>query len=263
MVRGRPAASRSLGAFGAGRVLSQGPKQGDTGVAGPRWGLGDAIAGFVAGLVLSVTVASIWLSAHPGAEHVSLGGQGLATLGLWTGLFGSVWWASRRKGAGSLGDDFGFALRPLDVPVGVVAGVLAQVVLLPGIALLMRPLIGNPDVSGPAKDLVNSAHGVGVVLLVLSVAVGAPLVEELFFRGLVLRSLDRRFGALAAVLISAALFGLAHLMDLPADAMTLVVVSLAAFGALLATLALRTGRLGASIIAHAAFNAWTVFFLLK
>lgn len=256
MVRGRPAASRSLGASGAGRVLSQEDQ------TRPRWGLGDAIAGFLAGLVLSSALASIWLAAHPGAKDVSLGGEGLAQLGLWAGLLGAVCWASRRKGAGTLAEDFGFMIRPVDVPLGVAAGVLAQVVLLPVIALLMRPLIGHPDVSGPTEDLVNSAYGVGIPFLVLFVAVGAPVVEELFFRGLVLRSLDRRFGAVGAVAVTSALFGLAHPQSLPAGALALVMVSLAAFGAVLAVLAVRTGRLGASIIAHATFNAWTIVSLL-
>ncbi len=257
MVRRRPAAGRSLGAVGAGRVLSK------ERIARPGWGLGDAIAGVVAGLVLSSVVASAWLSAHPGAKDVSPGGEALSQLALWVGLFGAVLFASRRKGAGSLAADFGFAARPLDVPIGVATGVLAQVALLPGIALLMRPLVGDPDVSGPTKKLVESAHGVGTVVLVLFVAVGAPLVEELFFRGLIMRSLDRRFGPVGAVIVSSILFGLAHYLDLPAAGLALVMVSLAAFGAALATLALRTGRLGASVVAHATFNAWTVFFLLK
>jgi membrane protease YdiL (CAAX protease family) len=257
LVRGRPAASRALGAFGAGRVLSQ------EDLTRPRWGLGDAVGGVVAGLVLSSALASIWLAAHSGAKDVSLGGEGLAQLGLWTGLLGAVFWASRRKGAGTLAEDFGFAIRPIDVPMGVAAGVLAQVALVPGIALLLRPLLGRPDVSGPTKDLVNSAYGVGIPFLILFVVVGAPVVEELFFRGLVMRSLDRRFGPVGAVIVSSALFGLAHPQSLAAGGVALVMISLAAFGAVLAVLALRTGRLGASIIAHATFNAWTIFFLLR
>jgi membrane protease YdiL (CAAX protease family) len=97
---------------------------------------------------------------------------------------------------------------------------------------------------------------------VLFVAVGAPIVEELFFRGLVLRSLERRFGSTWAVALSSVLFGLAHPQPLPAKALVLVMVSLAALGALLATLAVRTGRLGPSIVTHAVFNGWTVLFLV-
>jgi membrane protease YdiL (CAAX protease family) len=228
----------------------------------PRWGLGDAVGGFLVGLILSSVVASAWLGLHPHAGDLSLGGQGLAELGLWTGLLGAVVLGSRRKGKGRLSADFGFRGRPLDLVVGILAGVLAQVVLVHAVALLLRPFIGDPDVSGPVEDLVDAAHGLSLAVLVLFVAVGAPIVEELFFRGLVLRSLERRFGSTWAVALSSVLFGLAHPQPLPAKALVLVMVSLAALGALLATLAVRTGRLGPSIVTHAVFNGWTVLFLV-
>jgi membrane protease YdiL (CAAX protease family) len=234
----------------------------EQGVRGPRWGFGDAVGGFVVGIVLSSLIASAWLAAHPHTKDLSIGGQGLAQLGLWTGLLGSVVLASRRKGAGRLRDDFGFAVELPDVGLGLAAGVLAQVVLVPVVALLFSPFIGHPKVSGPVEDLVNSAHGFGLAVLVVFVVVGAPVVEELFFRGLVLRSLERRFGRTPAIIGTSVLFGLAHPQSLPAGALALVMTSLAAFGVVLAVLATRTGRLGPGIFAHAAFNAWTVVFLL-
>jgi membrane protease YdiL (CAAX protease family) len=93
-----------------------------------------------------------------------------------------------------------------------------------------------------------------VAVLFVFLVIGAPVVEELFFRGLLLRSLDRRFGTPAAVIGSALVFGLVHyeLLQLPA---------LILFGIVLAVLAERTGRLGPGIAAHAAFNAATVLSL--
>jgi membrane protease YdiL (CAAX protease family) len=83
------------------------------------------------------------------------------------------------------------------------------------------------------------------------VAVVAPVVEELFFRGLVLRSLERRVGTAWAVVGSAVAFGLAHfeLLQLPA---------LVGVGVVCGVLAVRTGRLGPGIFVHAAFNAVAV-----
>ena len=49
-----------------------------------------------------------------------------------------------------------------------------------------------------------------MVLLVLLTIVGAPIVEELFFRGLVLRSLRRHIAPPAAIVVSALLFALVH-----------------------------------------------------
>ena len=241
------------------------PPEGDNrpvaGAAEPRWGLGDAAGGFLVALVLSFTLASIWLDATD-KEELSLGGQALAELGLWAGLVGCVVFASKRKGRGRLDADFGFAARWVDVPLGAVVGVLGQVVLVPTVAFLLRPLLGEPDVSGPAEELFEKTSGFSTVVLFAFVVVGAPLVEELFFRGLLLRAFWRRFGSTAAIVASAVLFGLAHPQPLSVKGLALLMITLAALGVVLAVLTVRTGRLGAAILAHAAFNGWTATELL-
>jgi membrane protease YdiL (CAAX protease family) len=79
--------------------------------------------------------------------------------------------------------------------------------------------------------------------------VGAPLVEELFFRGLLFRALLGRapVPVPVAVVVSALLFALAHFEAVQ-------FAGLAVFGVVLALLAWRTGRLMPGIGAHAAFN---------
>ena len=76
-----------------------------------------------------------------------------------------------------------------------------------------------------------------------------------FYRGFWLRAVERRAGQVAAVIGSSLLFGAIHfqLYDLPA---------LAGFGAILALLTVRTGRLGPAIWAHVAFNITAVVGLL-
>lgn len=204
----------------------------------------------------------MWLGSHPEDRELSLGGQGLSTLGLWVGLVGTALYATYRKGARSLRADFRLAFQPVDAAIGVVTGAAAQVVLLPLIALLLRPLVGQPDVARTTEKILDSAHGPGRVVLVVFVVAGAPLVEELFFRGLLLRALLRRFNTGWAVALDGVLFGLAHPQALSPAALALVMVSLAALGAVLALLAVKTGRLGASIVTHAAFNLWTIVGLL-
>ena len=88
-----------------------------------------------------------------------------------------------------------------------------------------------------------------------SVGIGAPVVEEIFYRGLLQRSLERRFGVWPGILGSALLFGVSHfqLLQLPA---------LVLFGVVLGLLAQRTGRLAAPIAAHIVFNMTTVLFLV-
>jgi membrane protease YdiL (CAAX protease family) len=85
--------------------------------------------------------------------------------------------------------------------------------------------------------------------------VAAPVVEELFFRGLVLRSIQARYSDWLAVVGSAVLFALVHFQPVQLPALLL-------FGIVVGYLALRTKRLGMSIFAHAGFNATTIVYLL-
>ena len=226
----------------------------------PRWGLGDFLVGVVGGYALASLVAALWFAVS-GDDELNLAGQAFSQAGLWTGMVGAAVMASRNKGAGRLGDDFGFRFRWSDLGVGVLVALAVQLLLLPGIGLLLRPLLGEPEVSGPVRELLDKSKGPAFLGLILSVAVGAPIVEELFFRGLLLRSLQRRVPNGVAVFVSAVAFGLAHGSALPVDAVVLVMVSLTVFGAVLAMLAIRTGRLGAGIVAHAVFNLFTLLYL--
>lgn len=226
----------------------------------PRWGLGDFVVGLVGGWALASLVAVLWFEIT-GEEDLDLTGQALSQIGLWTGMVGASLAASRKKGAGRLSEDFGFRARWPDLGIGVLVAVAVQLLVLPAIAFLLRPLLGEPEVSGPVQDLLDNARGLAFVGLILSVSVGAPLVEELFFRGLLLRSLQRRIPDWAAVVVSAVAFGLAHGSALPIEGVVLVMISLTVFGAVLATLAIRTGRLGPGIVAHAIFNLFTLLYL--
>ena len=227
----------------------------------PRWGLGDFLVGVFGGYALASLVAALWY-ALSGEEELSLAGQAASQVGLWTGMVGASVVASHRKGAGTLAEDFGLRGRWPDIGFGILVALAVQLLVLPGIGYLLRPLLGEPEVSGPVEDLLDKAQGVRFAFLILSVAVGAPIVEELFFRGLLLRSLQRRLPTWAAVAVSAVAFGIAHGSALPLDAVVLVMVSLTVFGAILAVMAIRTGRLGPSIVAHAAFNLFTILVLV-
>jgi membrane protease YdiL (CAAX protease family) len=214
----------------------------------PRWGLGDAIAGWILGVVGATVLGSLVPVGRSGKP--TLGGEALSEVGLWIGLVGVVVLASRRKGTGSLADDFGLRVERRDLS-GLALGVICQLVAVPAIYVPLSWLIGQRDVGKPARELAAQAHGVPYVGFALAVAVVAPVVEELFFRGLVLRSLERRVGTAWAVVGSAVAFGLAHfeLLQLPA---------LVGVGVVCGVLAVRTGRLGPGIFVHAAFNAVAV-----
>lgn len=97
-------------------------------------------------------------------------------------------------------------------------------------------------------------------LLVFAVAAVAfaPVLEELLFRGLVLRGVMLRTGFWPAAVLSSVLFGLFHAQGTDASSV-LVVVATAVFGLGLCILARRTGRLGPCIGVHALRNAVAVF----
>jgi membrane protease YdiL (CAAX protease family) len=145
-----------------------------------------------------------------------------------------------------------------DAPLGFAAGLLTQLILIP---LLYGPIfwltdLDSSDLEDPARGLTDRAtNSFGVAMLILIVGIGAPIVEEIFYRGLLQRSLERRFGVWTGILGSAVLFGVSHfqLLQLPALVM---------FGVVLGVLAQRTGRLAAPIAAHIVFNMTTVLFLV-
>jgi membrane protease YdiL (CAAX protease family) len=180
---------------------------------------------------------------------------------LWSGYLGMPLYAARFKGNG-LVSDFGLRMKPRDVPIGVGAGLLTQLVAIPLLYVVLFRLtdaIGwdfDHDLSGAARELVDRATDpVGVVLLVLITVVFAPVIEELFFRGLLLRSIEKRFGPRWALWASAIVFAAVHLQPLQFPALVMI-------GLVLGWLTLRNGRLGPSIWAHVAFNATATITLL-
>lgn len=179
----------------------------------------------------------------------------LLQIPLWCGLLAALLFATYRRGNGPVAD-FGFYQRAVDVPAGLLLGILLQAVAVPLLYLPFWWAIDFDDVAAEARALTDKASDpIGVVLLVLIVVAGAPVVEELFFRGLLYRSIENKWGAVWAIVGSALVFGLVHfqLLQLP---------GLVMFGLVTALLVHRTKRLGPAIWAHVGFNGYTVVALL-
>jgi membrane protease YdiL (CAAX protease family) len=116
----------------------------------------------------------------------------------------------------------------------------------------------TPPVHAVLQALRQSEWGVwGTLQLVVGAVVVAPLVEELFFRGVLLQSICFHVpSAWAAVSLSAAAFGLVHSSQ-PQD-----VLPLATMGLVLGCLRLHTGRLWPCVLLHMLFNARTMTFVI-
>ncbi len=225
-----------------------------------RWGVGLAVAGLVGGILASSVMATVAVSA--GAAEDGVGALALAQLGLWAG-FGAAAAVAARRSRAPVAEALGLRFGWRDAAVGVPLGMGGQLVGVPLVALVLRPLVGSPDVEGPVRDLVEGVRGTDAILVVVLVGLGAPIMEELFYRWVLLRPLEARLGRTAGLVLTSALFGLSHFNpELSGSAQVLVVVTLSAFGAVLALVVQRTGRLGLAMVTHAAFNATTLVALL-
>jgi len=241
---------------------------GPTPTAEPRpaapmtWGLGEVLLAYAFGLFGAQVAVSIALAATdraPGeADELPLSLIALTQLGLWFGLLVVPLVVTRLKGNGPV-RDLGIRAEGRDVWRGGLVGVALQLAVIP---LLYWPLLelldkSADDLSEYSRSLTDRADGaLGVVLLVLIVGVGAPIVEEIFYRGFLQGALLKRgLPAWAAIGVTALVFGASHgqLLQLPA---------LVLFGAAVGVLAHRSGRLGPAIFAHVAFNMVTVVSLL-
>jgi membrane protease YdiL (CAAX protease family) len=221
-----------------------------------RWGMPDAAICFAAGLFGGQLAVSIAIGAGGAVDSLWVTGAGL--IGLWVGLLVSMVIVTRMKGSGSLATDFGLRFERGHDLVGIPIGIGFQLLVVP---LLYVPLTRvvtdlSHKLEAPARQLSDQAtHGTGLAVLAVLVVAGAPVVEELFYRGLLLRAVQRRFGPRVAIAVSAVAFAGAHfeLLQFPA---------LLALGVLLGVLAVRYGRLGPGIFAHAGFNAVTMAILI-
>src|SRR5207248_5323856 len=154
----------------------------------------------------------------------------------------------------SVADDFGLRAAPVDSAIGA-AGALVATTAEALVVAVIRALSGPVKVSQDVGDTIKKAHGAELLGAFVLTVIAVPIVEELFFRGLLLRSLERRIPAAAAVLVSAVVFGFAHYQgDVSGRTAMTVVAGLFAVGVVLGTLAHATRRLGPGIVAHALFN---------
>jgi hypothetical protein len=224
-----------------------------------RWGIPDAVVAWLVGLVVSVLAVLPFSNADGQLprrdEAIALG---LAAVAQNLGTIGWIFGVAYRKGLGSPRLDFGLVGRFTDVlwvPAGVVLAFVATVAVLPIVDL------ANVDESTQRLVEVFERSGTTVehVIFVVGVLMLAPIGEELLFRGVLLRGLQRRMSTAAAVITSAVIFALVHLGD-PGTGYYMPAYVL--LGLVLGWLAVSSRRLGPSIAVHAGFNLVAVLTIL-
>ena len=228
----------------------------------PTWGLPDAFLGWL-GCWVFAQLAGAFVFAMGGyktsdqIEGAPLAWTFGAAIFIWIAFLAVAIGISVTKGRGPVAD-YHLALKPWDVPLGAMCGVIAQFILVPIIAFPILKLTGTDadDLARPAQELADKAHGAGgAFLMLLVVGVIAPIAEELFFRGLLFGAMEKRWNQWWALGLSSAFFAFTHLQPLQ-------FLPLMAAGAVFGGLVVRTGRLGPAMVAHMAFNISTVVVLL-
>jgi uncharacterized protein len=214
-------------------------------------GFGIAILGFFGAIALSLLCAK--LAAAAGARTLTVPNVVIAQFGLWAGLCFTAQIVARRRRPGGTIADYGFE-RPTGSEVGIGIGIgVGGLMVATRVAVELRHLF--PD-NGGSHLFVSSRPSYALVYVFgLLACIGAPIVEELFFRGVVQTALTRDLGIAPAIVIQAMLFGLAHFeLGMTLNEAAVRCGTVMVLGLFNGWLRAQTGRLGAGMVAHATYN---------
>lgn len=211
----------------------------------PRWGLWDVLGAALGAILIGGAVGALLLVIEAPAAVVIL----IGTTMPWLALAGWPLLATRWRGNGPR-IDLGLRLTWGDTGWGAMAGVAG--LFLAGIAALITQLF-VPDVTSAAAEaadqLQEEAGRVSIMLFALLVMVGAPIVEEIFFRGLFFAALRKRgVNAVVTIALTGVVFAGFHFE--PTRFFVLLPT-----GLLLGWVRWKTGSTGASMVAHGVVNA--------
>ena len=223
------------------------------------WAAAGLVVAMVAGLALGYAFRMGWL-ADSRAQPL------IAYLATWIPLAVAVWAVCARGGWRASVDRLGLRFDVLDIFWGVAGGCIARLVdavirlqLTGTTGLAPQPVLGTPTIDGWA-----------VIVGIVAPVIVAPLIEEVFFRGLLQRSLAEAFGragrlraAAPAILITSVLFALAHVVVGGTSGAAAIATGAGtfAFSVIVGVIAAATGRIGGAIIAHVVFNGVAVLLL--
>jgi len=243
----------------------------------PTWTLVDVFAGLGVTLLLSTLMTTlVGFTGFDGGPALIL----IAVVPIWIALAGTTVWACHRHGTGNMVTDLGLRIHWSDLLIGLGVALALRVVLALWATLVVAITRHVPTAGTNLPDLgAGTPLGAGgwVVVNVIAVTLISPFVEELFFRGLALRStltsLWRRSGRKhlgsparqpdQAAWISGLLFGLLHVGEVstPTDA-AILVPGLVVAGWAMARLTIWRQRLGPAVVTHVVFNSTAVIALL-
>lgn len=163
------------------------------------------------------------------------------------GQAGLIWWLLRRAGSRAEPLRWGSAKSQWPMLLLLVPLTLCMALSLQPVTWLQLPSWG---VEGSLKGAMQQP-----LLALLAMGVGAPVLEEMLFRGILLPGLARNYGPTKAILQTSLLFGIIHFN--PSQALSAFLI-----GLFLGWVYVRTQSLWACILVHATNNigAWLMMY---
>jgi membrane protease YdiL (CAAX protease family) len=208
------------------------------------------LGAFVLANLASVGVLVATGNAGAASSDISTLDLALSATAMWavylfvTAKFLQVKWKELRVAIGAV-------IRRHDVLVGVPLGIASQLILVNAVnwplARLFPDSFSFDEVSRRATELTDQAQGLWIVVLVLVVVIGAPIAEEILYRGVLQNGATALLGVMPGLVTTAGIFALVHFSPVE-------IPGLFAFALVLGLLRKNSGRLGLPIAAHMAFN---------
>ena len=178
-------------------------------VAGATW-----LLGWIGGNILASVIIGASGHANDTSAERPVWLAAATAVSLWIPQIIALVVVCRRFGSGSPIVDSRGAVPPGRRWSGIAIGALSQLVLL---RLVYWPLqaiwpdaFSSKNLEENARDLYDRASGGWLVVLVLVVVIGAPIVEEMVYRGLLQGAARRRLNDVVAVVLVAAFFAIIH-----------------------------------------------------
>mgnify|MGYP001599549337 CR=1 FL=1 len=212
------------------------------------------------GAEIGRTAAQVAVNAPLNDNRIPTGVVVALSIPLWLCLIAGPLWA--RAAGLEWRRDLNWGFRGIDIPMGLGLGVLTQLAIIPLVYIPIFAIFGEQDVESAARNLIAAVDTpFDVAALILLTVIGAPIVEEILYRGLLHQGLVDmhldlgRTGLVLATTGSSLLFAASHFqaVQLP---------GLFAFAVVAASVMHRTGRLGTAIWTHVGFNLTAVVTLL-
>jgi membrane protease YdiL (CAAX protease family) len=151
-----------------------------------------------------------------------------------------------------------------EVRAGTAFGALLYPVVVLGVGIvldLLLQLVTGRSIRSP-RQLPTHLSTAGVAVSIAYALVIAPIHEELFFRGILFRSLADRYGFAIGAGGSGLAFGLIHYVPGPVFGSVLLMGVMVFTGVALAWFYQRRGNIVASLVAHVTFNVIGLILIL-